>query len=88
MTTAPQGRTVCQGKVSSSVQQDTIVLAGVSKVYCPALLAHTAHSLASAKWSSASFVQQVRVLSSGLLPLLSDTLESLSSGVMCADDQI
>lgn len=63
--TAPQGPTVYQEKVSSCVQQDTTVLVAVLRVSCPALLAHTAQSLASAKWSSASFVQQVRVLSYG-----------------------
>lgn len=63
--TVPWGRTACRGKVSSSVRQDTTVWAGVLREYCPALPARTALSLASAKWSSASFVQQVRVLSSG-----------------------
>lgn len=65
--TAPQGPTVCQEKVSSLVQQDTTVLVAVLRVSCPALLARTVLSLASAKWSSASFVQQVRVLSHGCL---------------------
>lgn len=64
---APRGPTVYQEKVSSCVRQDTTVLVVVLRVFCPALLAHTALSLASAKWSSASFVQQVRVLSSGCL---------------------
>lgn len=61
--TAPLGLTVCQVMVSVPVQQDITVLAVVLKVSYPALLAHTALSLALAKWSSALFVQQVRVLS-------------------------
>ncbi|KAM7413317.1 hypothetical protein PAMA_020621 [Pampus argenteus] len=57
--TAPQGPTVYREKMSSIVQQDTTVSVVVLRVSCPALLAHTAPSLASAKWSSASYVQQV-----------------------------
>lgn len=65
--TAPQGHTVCQERVSSSVQQDTTVSVVELRVSCPALPALIALSLASAKWSSASFVQQVRVLPHGCL---------------------
>lgn len=75
--TASQGLTVSQGKVSSPVQQDTIVLVAVLRASCPALLAHTALSLASAKWSSASSVQQVRVLCHGCLDRSERHLEVL-----------
>lgn len=62
--TVPQGPIVCQ-EVSSPVQQDITVLVVVLRIFCPALLGHTALRLDSAMWSSASFVQQVRVLPSG-----------------------
>lgn len=65
MRTVPLGPTVCQEKVSSSVQQDTTVSVEVWRGFFPALLGRTVRNLASAKWSSALFVQQVRVLPSG-----------------------
>lgn len=74
---APQEPTVCQEMVSSPVQQGTTVWVVVLMPSCLARLVLTALSLASAKWSSASSVQQVRVLSLGCLQLyMQDTIKT------------
>lgn len=60
--TVHQAHTVCQEKVSSPVQQATTVLVAGLRAFCRAHLAPTALSSVSVRWSSASFVQQVRAL--------------------------
>ena len=60
--TAPRGPTVCLGKHCSPAPLDITVWGAVWRAFCPALPEPTALNWASARWSSASFVQQVTVM--------------------------
>lgn len=83
--TVPLAPTVCQEKVPSYVQQDITVLVVVLRGFCPVLLARTVLDSASAKWSSALFVQQVRVLSSSCLLLHCTGTLHLSLNIMSTE---